>query len=173
MENDAARVLHQTFVKRCVIDFQGFRNNADKFIIKELSIYDVSTGVVNYFVFKPPFPFRCLNRKTSKTNDWLSSKFHYISWYEGFTAYKELNNILHHYCQQYEVIYTPGSEKVQFFQRYAPGRVKNITVNPGFQSNFTGLCIGIQNPAHKTANCALSNAFRVGAFLGFVEGEKL
>lgn len=173
MESKSTQDLNGTVLKKCVIEFQGFRNNRSDFIIKELSIVDVSTGVVNYFVFKPPFAFRCLNRKASKTNDWLSLNFHHISWNEGFTSYKELHNIMQHYCQQYDVIYTTGLEKSQFIKRYASERVRNITVNPNFQTNFVGLCIGLENPVHKTANCALSRAFRVGEFLRSMEGEQL
>lgn len=165
--------LNCSFTKRCVIEFQGFRNNANNFIIKELVIYDVTTGVINYFLFKPPFPFNYLNRKASRTTEWLSQNFHHIDWNEGFTSYKELNKIMRHYCDQYDVIYTSGIEKTQFIRRYASDRVRNITVNTDFITNFVGLCIGVKNPAHKTSNCALSRAFRVGAFLASVEGEHL
>lgn len=152
--------------KRCVIEFQGFRNNNGRFIIKELVIYDTTTHVVNYFVFKPPFHFRQLSRKASKTNNWLTLNFHYITWDEGFTEYKELDKILQHYSMQYDEVYTSGEEKSKFIERRVNCKVVNIELNRQYSpSNFQGLCIGIQNSKHKLTNCALSRAFRVGTFI--------
>lgn len=152
--------------KRCVIEFQGFRNSNGRFIIKELVIYDMTTHVLNYFVFKPPFNFRQLSRKANRTNNWLTSNFHHITWDEGFTEYKELNHILQHYCNQYDKIYTSGEEKSKFIERRTANKVVNIELNRGvFPDCFQGLCIGIQSPAHKFTNCAMSRAFRVGTFI--------
>ncbi len=158
---------------RCVIEFQGFRNNFGRFIIKELVFYDATTHVVNYFVFKPPFPNKILNNKSYKTNNWLTSNFHYITWDEGFTEYKELNKIFQHYCKQYDEVYTSGDEKSKFIKRHTTCKVINIHLDHGFlPNNFHGLCIGINNPKHKSTNCALSRAFRVGTLINCGGGEE-
>lgn len=161
---------------RCVIEFQGFRNNNGRFIIKELVIYDTTTHVVNYFVFKPPFRSNKLNHKAYRTNNWLTANFHYITWDEGFTEYKELNKIFQHYSKQYDEVFTSGNEKTKFIEKYVTCKVINIDLDRSFLPDyFHGLCIGIHNVKHKFSNCALSRAFRVGAFMncGGEEAYKL
>lgn len=151
--------------KRCVVEFQAFRNNKDKFIIKELAFFDISTNVVNYFLFKPPFAFRKLNSKSSRTNKWLTNHLHRISWNEGFTQYKELDSIMYHYCQQYDEIYTSGEEKSKWIEMYCTSDVMSVTLDKNFIPELNGLCIGVKNPLHKLSNCALSRAYRVGALV--------
>lgn len=148
--------------KKCVVEFQGFRDNQDKFIIKELAIFDTSTYVVNYFLFKPPFPFQKLNNKSARCNTWLTKNLHYIRWNEGFTQYKELNNIMRHYCQQYDEIYTSGDEKSRWIKKYCTSKVIDIPLNKDFGTDLNGLCIGVKCLKHKTGNCALSRAYRIG-----------
>lgn len=151
--------------KRCVVEFQAFRNNRNRFIIKELAFFDVTTNVVNYFLFKPPFPFRKLTSKTYRTNRWLKNHLHHIDWDEGFTQYKELDNIMFHYCQQYDEIFTSGDEKSQWIQMYSASNVTNVILDKDFATHLNGLCIGVKSSQHKTSNCALSRAYRVGALV--------
>lgn len=147
--------------KTCAVEFQAFINNQNKFIIKELVFLDISTNVVNYFLFKAPFPFRKLNIKSSRTNTWLMNNLHYIGWNEGFTQYKELDNIMHHYCQQYDEIYTSGHEKSKWIQSYGTSNVTNVTLDKSTAKQFNGLCIGVKSQQHKMGSCALSRAHRV------------
>lgn len=148
-------------LKKCAVEFQAFRNNQNKFIIKELAFLDISTNVVNYFLFKSPFPFRQLNNKSSRTNVWLMKHLHHIGWDEGFTQYKELDNIMKHYCEQYDEIYTSGVEKTKWIQTYGASNVTNVTLDKTFSTQFNGLCIGVKNQQHKMSSCALSRAYRV------------
>lgn len=151
--------------KKCVVEFQAFRNNQNRFIIKELAFFDVRTNVVNYFLFKPPFPFKILNRKTTRINKWLTRNLHHITWEEGFTQYKELDNIMYHYCQQYDEICTTGDEKVKWIQMYCTCNVTNISLDKTYAVELNGLCIGVKSCKHKISNCALSRAYRVGTLL--------
>jgi hypothetical protein len=159
--------------KKCVIEFQAFRNNHDKFIIKELTFLDVSTNVVNYFLFKPPFPFKKFNSKSYRTNTWLTKYLHHIEWEEGFTHYKELDSIMYHYCQQYDEIYTTGDEKAKWIRMYSTSDVINITLSKDFATDLNGLCIGVKCSQHKTANCALSRAYRVCRFITSGGGKSI
>ena len=151
--------------KKCVVEFQAFRDNRNDFIIKELVFYDLTTNVVNYFLFRPPFPFRILNSKSARTNRWLIRNLHHISWEEGFTQYKELKNIMYHYCQQYNEIYTTGEEKSSWIQRHCTSNVTSVILEKTYATELNGFCIGVKNSQHKTASCALSRAYRIGQLL--------
>ncbi|WP_221935963.1 hypothetical protein, partial [Klebsiella pneumoniae] len=138
MERDIVQHHTTSTIKRCVIELQGFRNNSHEFIVKELAIFDIATHVVNYFLFKPPFPFRVLNNKAFRTNRWLTQNFHHLTWDEGFTEYKELTNIMHHYCKQYDEIYTSGLEKSQWIRKFSTRQVINHDFNQDFASELHG-----------------------------------
>lgn len=153
--------------KKCVIEFQGFRNNWNTFIIKELVFLDVSRNVANYFLFKPPFSFGLLNSKSARTNRWLSTNLHHITWEEGFTEYDELDNIMYHYCQQFDEMYTTGDEKVKWIEMYFRGKVRNIQLKEA--AGLSGLCIGVKDYRHKNSNCALSRAYRVSSVVSSVK----
>lgn len=143
----------------CVIEFQAFRGNDNKYIVKELVILDIKSGVSNYFLFKPPFPFHNLNEKYARTNKWLSKYFHHISWYEGFTDYKELNNILLQYCSKYKQVFTTGLEKCELLSSFAPSEVTIYNIYKQKAENIPGICIGVRCKSHSFSNCAMSNAY--------------
>lgn len=159
--------------KQCIIEFQSFWGNANEFIVKELVIHDLETNVVNYFLFKPPFPFKKLTAKAKRTNHWLTKKFHYISWDEGFTQYKELNNILFFYCQQYGTIYTTGEQKVKFIAQYTTNTVINYIISRNFVCDTgEGFCNSVQHYKHKLANCSLANTYRILASMQRIQNSR-
>lgn len=151
--------------KRCIIEFQAFRGNDDKFIIKELVILDLLTFIAHPFTFEAPFSFNTLTAKAKKTNKWLSKHFHHIKWYDGYICYTNLHSIMFHFCKQYTHIYTRGEEKRNWIQRYTHGSVYDINVNKDFKFKFNNLCIATQDSKHGQSHCALHNAYRLAAYL--------
>lgn len=157
--------------KACVIEVQNYRGNNNGYIVKELAILDLSTDVVNYFLFKPPFPIEWLDEKSLKTYKWLFNHFHHIPWHEGFTPYRELKNILKHYCSQYDIMYTTGLEKANWLKMHTTSTVIDYTLDKTMttKASTTGICIGVKNCKHKYSNCALSKAYRVASQLKMKE----
>lgn len=149
----------------CVIEFQAFRGNNNKYIVKELVILDIKSGVTNYFLFKPPFSCQELNGKSVRTNNWLSKYFHHISWHEGFTDYRELQHILVQYCKKYKQVFTSGLEKCELLSLYAPSEVTIYNICRQRERNITGICIGVISNKHTFSNCAMSNAYALRATL--------
>jgi hypothetical protein len=149
----------------CVIEFQAFRGNNDKFIIKELVILDLLTFVVHPFMFEAPFSFNKLNSKAKTTNRWLSKHFHHIQWYEGYISYSNLHSIMFQFCKQYTDIYTRGLEKRNWIQRYTYGNVVSIEIDKDFKYQPTNCCITVENANHGETQCALRNAYRLAAYL--------
>jgi hypothetical protein len=144
--------------RSCIIEFQAFRGNDNKFIVKELVILDVKSGLTNYFLFKPPHPFYYLDEKPLRTNKWLSKYFHHISWNEGYTSYKELPRILKQYCRKYKQIFTTGLEKCDFISLYTPSNVTIYNICRQKERIIPRICMGVRCKNHIT-NCAMSNAF--------------
>lgn len=152
--------------KKCVIEFQAFRNNENGFIIKELVVLDLSTSIVSYFLFKPPCSSRSLLFKQYRTNKWLTSFFHRISWNEGFVEYTELENIMYHYCDQFKMIYTSGNEKSRFIQQFTKNPVICCSIPKNNDLNNHGVCIGVKDVNHNfSQNCALVKAYSLASII--------
>lgn len=152
-------------VRSCVIDFQAFRDNNDKYIIKELVILDLRTFVVYPFMFEAPFSFNRLNSKAKRTNYWLLNHFHHIQWYEGYIAYTNLHSIMFQFCKQYDNIYTRGLEKRNWIQRYTNGNVFDVCVDKNFGYHRDNCCVSVIDPKHCQTQCALRNAYRLANYL--------
>lgn len=165
VSTDRFQTMEMTHMKgyneQCIVEFQAFKNNKKGFIIKELIILDVLTGVYSYFVFKPPYDFSMLLPKYGKTNNWLTRFYHHIRWNEGFTSYSELNAIMSHFCEKYKTIYTTGKEKCKWLQQFSSGVIIDCSIPKINHNHNLGLCIGVKNRRHKYSNCALSKAFQL------------
>lgn len=63
------------------VEFQGFKDNHNRFIVKELAV--VSKYLKSQIIFQAPFSKSLLNSKMTRTANWLSSSFHNIDWSDG------------------------------------------------------------------------------------------
>lgn len=149
----------------CVVEMQAFSDSNNNFIVKELVFLDMKTNAVYYFLFKPPFHFTHLSKKAQKSNRWLMNKYHYITWGEGFTSYKEVYNIMNLFCSKFNKYYTSGSNKKKWISNYTTKNVNDITIDRSFKESYKGICVCVQNENHNTSNCALQKAHRLAAFL--------
>lgn len=154
-----------------IIEFQAFRGSNNEYIIKELVILDLVTYVVYTFFFKPPFSFKKLNSKAKTTNKWLTKHFHHINWVEGFTSYRDLDSIMYHFCNQFNKIYTRGSEKRNWIQMYTTSTVFDTVLDKDFNCCFDSICLYAKDSQHKLSHCALKNVYRLAAFIDQREGS--
>lgn len=102
--------------EKAVVEFHGFRDNNNLFIVKELAI--VGDSFQTQVLFKPPYDQSVLNAKMQTNNRWLSRHVHGIRWEEGDVPYDE--EIIRNLCKPFTVIYTKGLEKVKFLQNLHP-----------------------------------------------------
>lgn|SRR5204862_423958 len=151
--------------KPCIIEFQAFRGNNDRFIIKELVILDLLTQIANSFLFEAPCSVRELTTKAKITNRWITNHFHHINWYEGFIPYNNVHKIMFHFCKQFTHIYTRGSEKKNWIQQYTNKEVLDIKLDKTFKFDFKEICVSTIDPRHKQSQCALQNAYHLAAYL--------
>src|SRR5436190_12887968 len=75
------------FIMEAVIEFHGFKDNYNTFIIKELAI--VSKHIQCQLIFKSPFSKHLLNNKMARTCRWLTRHYHHIDWDEGDLPFNE------------------------------------------------------------------------------------
>jgi len=100
-----------------IIDIQGFYDNKNKFILKEIATLK-SSGEVHHFIIKAPYSFNLLTAKTKYTNNWLTKNFHGFYWSDGKTKFCSVINFLKNHLNKQTKIYVKGEEKQKW--------VKNI-----------------------------------------------
>jgi hypothetical protein len=98
-----------------VVEFQAFKDNDNKFIIKELAV--VGDSIKCQILFKPPYSITQLDDKMRRTARWLT-RHHGIRWDDGCIAYNE--SLITTLCAPFKTIYTKGREKAEFLREFHP-----------------------------------------------------
>lgn len=161
----SSQICSQVKERSGIIEFQAFRGNNDRYIVKELIILDLQTYVIYNFLFKPPFPFNKLNSKSKRVNKWLTRNLHHIGWSEGYTGYEEVERIMNHYCSKFTRLYTTGLEKRNWIRLYTTKDVIDVKMDKCFEFVMGDICILTKNDKHAQSHCAVKNAYRLAAFL--------
>lgn len=100
-------------MNRLIIDFQGFKNEQNEFIIKELSVLHVASGSSQTWIFLPPFSYDAFTLKHKRTILWVES-YHGLSWSEGDIVYERCNRLLRTIIEPNSVVFVKGEEKRKF-----------------------------------------------------------
>jgi hypothetical protein len=134
-----------------IVEFHGFKDNNNRFILKELAI--VSENFQCQIIFKTPFGFNRLNEKMRRTAQWVTRHVHHIKWNaDGIDFNKKM---LRELVKPYKVIYTKGLEKVEYLKQFH-NDVREIDwdkTDPG-QVN----CLLSQHRGNEDVKCALYSA---------------
>lgn len=94
-----------------MLDFQGFKNENNEFIIKELAIISTDEEVYELNLFRPPCGFHELAEKLKSQVIWLEKCFHGLYWNSGLKDYDELNDVFKSVFKMGGTIYVKGDEK--------------------------------------------------------------
>lgn len=98
-----------------VIEFQGFKDGDNNFIIKELFIiHDLER---ESWLFKPPYDKNVFNRKTMKNIKWCKKNLHGFDWDDGTLSYEYLEVIIRYRCWDKPIVVTKGLEKAKFLEK--------------------------------------------------------
>lgn len=138
-----------------VVEFHGFKDNNNRFIIKEFVI--VSKSFKSQLVFDPPYSFNILNFKMQRTARWLSRRHHHIKWGERGLSYDE--NLIKILCTPFPVLFTKGLEKTRFLREFhsdVRDIAQYLVITPA-ESNDPD-CMLICHNDDSNAKCALRTA---------------
>lgn len=93
------------------IDFQGFKDNSNSFIVKELAL---STKNIKFHdTIKSPAII--LDKKHEREARWLTKNYHGLEWHCGQISLTELRKTIQPILQN-KTVYVKGQEKVQWLQ---------------------------------------------------------
>lgn len=143
---------------QCVVEFHGFRDHRNKWIVKELAI--VGHLFTFNIVFKSPYSKDCIKcRKTKQSIDWLERNYHEIQWEEGAVPFKY--DSIRALLKPFDTVYTKGLEKKEFLERFHHD-VREIEDNVTDNNSNVVCCL----PQHKdNVKCALKSAMMYFNFL--------
>jgi hypothetical protein len=134
-----------------VVEYHGFRNNDNKFIVKEFALVGKTYQV--QILFKSPYCFNKLNSKMQRTARWLTRHYHQIRWLQGETVYSK--ELIVSMLKPFNVIYTKGLEKAEFLRLFH-NNVIEIDEKLNVDNNIVVDCILSQHQGN--SKCALKSA---------------
>lgn len=133
-----------------VVEFQGFKDNNNSYVVKELALGALSPYWTRRYLFKPPYEFDELDRKVQISNNWCSRNLHGLRWEEGDLDYSSLESLLKSETELYGLIVTKGAEKKRFLESLLGKNVIDMDVilplrlsrlsDPKTKCNHIGLC---------------------------------
>lgn len=140
---------------RLILDLQGFKDEKNKFIPKELAAYD-GEKIIHY-VFKQPFPLNFLSPECHKQAVWLMKNHHCINWNLGFTPLHYFSTIIKQVTKNAEFVYVKGVEKAKYIKKYVDNAVIELDEEPPLFLSKPK-CFYHSKPE---AMCALSNVINM------------
>ena len=77
-----------------ILDFQGFKDNSNQFIIKELALISRDGTFVQHWVVKSTFKYLELDLQRQKSAYWITKYFHGLTWNSGDVTVQDLHYLL-------------------------------------------------------------------------------
>jgi hypothetical protein len=118
---------------RLVLDMQGFKDERNRFIPKELAAYDGDR--ISHFVFRPPYPLKLLSQNLQNNAVWLMRNHHCLNWNSGFTPLHYFAKIMSYLTKDAEHVYVKGGEKAEFIRKYCRKKVIELDDQPALQKD--------------------------------------
>ena len=110
-----------------IVDCQGFfssycqASKSSRFVFKELAILNLNeNSAPRVFVFKPPHCWDCLDGKDKRSDKFVATRYHGMSWNIGDIPYSRLFHVLFYYLRNAEEIYVKGDDKIFWLREYLP-----------------------------------------------------
>lgn len=96
------------------VDIQGFKDENNKFILKELAILSTENEF-QHFIVKPPYEFKNLPTAQQNQVRWLCKNHYNFKWESGFIS---LDNLVQHLSLVLsgKIIYVKGTEKIAWLK---------------------------------------------------------
>lgn len=135
-----------------VVDFHGFKDNHNRFVLKEFAV--VGEYFQSQLIFDAPYSECFLNRKRWRSALWLSRHFHSMKWSDQGIPYDE--ELIRSLCSPFTVLYAKGTDKVEFMRQFH-NNVHDISESYAHSYNLNVTCILPQHN-HYSGRCALRSA---------------
>lgn len=99
-----------------IVDFQAFKDQKNRYILKELAILAVQSDEVAHCLIKPPYAACKLPGGKRASIDYLTEKHHGIIWEDGYTNFTDAVALLKDVTRHAKYLYIKGSERAKFLK---------------------------------------------------------
>lgn len=157
------------------IDIQGFLDENDKFVPKEVAVLASKNEFIGHWIVKPTFPFQGLSDEIKKRNNWLTIHHHGIEWFEGETSINALNHFLQTIVTPCVNIYTRGRDKRKYLQMITSREIIDLEQDPlcpsyaNMENTESTMChahVTKHFRSFKKFSCALNNVYKLRSWIG-------
>lgn len=107
------------------IDFQGFKDNSNRFIVKEFAVKTKNLKFHDIIKSPKADSVAILDKEHQKQAKWLTENYHGLEWNSGYISLSELRNIIVTILSK-KVVYVKGEEKVKWLENILKTQRKNI-----------------------------------------------
>lgn len=108
-----------------VLEIQCFYDNEMKYLVKEMSVYDLNHHSSTHWIFKPPergLDYEVSSSpKTRRVNEWVVRNLHRIPWEAGEVNFEESGEIFRKIFSSFDLLYVKGLQKLNFLKTEAKG----------------------------------------------------
>lgn len=95
------------------VDFQGFKDNFNRFIVKEFATATKNSKF--HDLIKSPHSITILDEEHQKQAKWLTENYHGLNWNSGNICLSELRNTVQPIFMN-KIVYVKGEEKIKWFK---------------------------------------------------------
>ena len=151
-----------------VIDFQGFKDNNNEFIIKELAVRPLNRKFAIHKIVLPPFEYETLDYEKRKEVQWLYLFYHGLQWDSGSEPYDTMLYELKELCYFCKKIYVKGEEKAHFLRALLQREVIELGALgcPSVKElSSEYLCVFHREKKNNNYVCALDNAYKLKTWI--------
>lgn len=166
--------LTDTQIMKFVIEMQGFSDNENTFIPKEIALVSLDEArSTAHWIVRPSVSHYGLTHATRVKNDWVTHNHHGLSWFRGTSDLKLVVNELQKLTRGADVVYTRGERKWDYLINILDAPVLNLSVdlrNPSFEkmSPIAEKCS--YHAKNQNFRCALNCALKIRHWI--LEGEQ-
>lgn len=116
------------------VDIQGFRDDANNMIVRELGISSENETLPKHYIFEEPYFYLENSRKTRITNFYLTRNLHGLPWHFGDIPYTKFKDILS--SLDATAIYVKGIQKKRLIEKYVDCSVFDLDYAPSISQMF-------------------------------------
>lgn len=157
--------------RKCfLIDLQGFKDDRNEFIIKEIAIMNIKNCEYLHWFVKQPYPINKLSPALIRQANYVSKFYHGIPYNYGnipfYVIKKKLKEII-----SYNLVLVKGSEKRDFLQRiFKKAKIEDLSdipslkkLKPRFNNYYCSF--HSSNQLCLFFSCALNNVYNIYAYI--------
>lgn len=153
-----------SYTDTVIIDVQFLLGKNKEFIIKELAILPVTHPTALYFLFKPPYPFFKLGKRTQFQNLYNCRYINGLDWYCGSVDYTAIKELLMPY-QDCTIIVKGHEKKVALMNYLTSANIIDLIGEDfclEYQQDYVHNC-----PYHNTGfqRCAINNTYKIRRYM--------